>query len=192
MKLLKERILRDGISLDGGVLKVDSFINHQMDSSLMKSIAVEFVKQFAHLPITKIITIEASGIAPAIMVGYLLEIPVLFVKKATPKTMADFYMTKTYSFTKDRTYDIVVSKQLLQAEDRLLFIDDFLANGNAAQAVDNLVQQAGASLLGMGFIIEKAFQEGGQKLRALPDMKVVSLARIKELGNNKIVFEEEA
>lgn len=191
MKLLKERILRDGISMDGGVLKVDSFINHQMDSSLMKSIAVEFVKQFAHLPINKIITIEASGIAPAIMVGYLLEIPVLFVKKATPKTMADFYCSKTYSFTKDRTYDIVVSKQLLQPEDNLLFIDDFLANGNAALGVQDLIKQAGASLLGMGFIIEKAFQDGAKKLRALPDMKVVSLARIKELGNNKIVFEEE-
>ena len=106
MKLLKDRILKDGKSFDKGILKVDSFINHQMDPILMKSIAVEFVRRFGNLPINKIITIEASGIAPAIMTGYLLELPVVFVKKAKPKTMENMVSTTAYSFTKDKEYTI--------------------------------------------------------------------------------------
>src|SRR5690606_1325031 len=116
MKLLKDRILNDGKSLAGGILKVDNFINHQMDPVLMKSIAVEFVRRFADLPINKIITIEASGIAPAIMLGYLLELLVVFVKKAKPKTMGDMYVSEVHSFTKNRTYDICVSKEFLVPE----------------------------------------------------------------------------
>lgn len=191
MKLLKDRILHDGKSLEGGILKVDNFINHQMDPVLMKSIAVEFVRRFADLPINKIITIEASGIAPAIMLGYLLELPVVFVKKAKPTTMADMYVSQVHSFTKNRTYDICVSKEFLAPGDNVLFIDDFLANGNAAFGMLDLVKQSGASLLGMGFIIEKSFQEGGKRLRELSDLRIESLARIKSLEVNKVRFEED-
>lgn len=191
MKLLKDRILHDGKSLAGGILKVDNFINHQMDPVLMKSIAVEFVRRFADLPINKIITIEASGIAPAIMLGYLLELPVVFVKKAKPKTMGDMYVSEVHSFTKNRTYDICVSKEFLVPEDKVLFIDDFLANGNAAFGIMDLIQQSGASLLGMGFIIEKSFQEGGKRLRELSDIRIESLARIKFLEVDTVGFEED-
>ncbi|MGJ1517580.1 xanthine phosphoribosyltransferase [Sphingobacterium siyangense] len=191
MKLLKDRILHDGKSLAGGILKVDNFINHQMDPVLMKSIAVEFVRRFADLPINKIITIEASGIAPAIMLGYLLELPVVFVKKAKPTTMADMYVSQVHSFTKNRTYDICVSKEFLTPSDNVLFIDDFLANGNAAFGMLDLVKQSGASVLGMGFIIEKSFQEGGKRLRELSDLRIESLARIKSLEVNKVSFEED-
>ncbi|MDF2516575.1 MAG: xanthine phosphoribosyltransferase [Sphingobacterium sp.] len=190
MKLLKDRILNDGKSLSGGILKVDSFINHQMDPVLMKSIAVEFVRRFADLPINKIITVEASGIAPAIMLGYLLELPVVFVKKAKPKTMGDMYTSEVHSFTKNRTYDICVSKEFLTADDKVLFIDDFLANGNAAFGILDLIQQSGAAVLGMGFIIEKSFQEGGNRLRELPHIRIESLARIKSLEVGKVSFEE--
>ena len=188
MKLLKERILKDGQSFDGGILKVDSFINHQMDPILMKEIAAEFVNRFADLNINKIITIEASGIAPAIMVGLALELPVVFVKKAKPKTMADFYASQVYSYTKDKTYDVCVSSQFLNEGDNVIFIDDFLANGNAALGVKSLIKQAGANLLGMGFIIEKSFQEGRERLLD-QGVRVESLVRLKWLGDNEIEFE---
>jgi len=187
MRALKERILKDGKSFDGGVLKVDSFINHQMDPILMKSIGVEFVRKFGHLPINKIITIEASGIAPAIMLGYLLELPVVFVKKSKPKTMQGTLSTSVYSFTKDRHYEICVSTDFLNADDNVLFIDDFLANGNAALAVHELVQASGATLMGMGFLIEKSFQAGRERLDVL-NIQIESLAQIQELGTDKIVF----
>ena len=189
MKILKERILKEGKSFDGGILKVDGFINHQMDPLLMKSIAVEFVRRFGNLPINKIVTIEASGIAPAIMLGFLLELPVVFVKKAKPKTMGNMISTTVQSFTKGVDYQVVVSRDFLTPEDNVVFIDDFLANGNAAVGVLDLINQAGAHLYGMGFIIEKSFQKGGERLRNL-GVKVESLARIKELSDNKIVFDE--
>ena len=187
MKLLKERILKDGKSFDGGILKVDSFINHQMDPILMKAIASEFVKRFDDLDINKIITIEASGIAPAIMVGLELNLPVVFVKKAKPKTMADFYSSQVYSFTKDRTYDVCVSSQFLNEDDKVVFIDDFLANGNAALGVKDLIKQSGAKLQGMGFIIEKSFQEGRDRLID-EGIRVESLVRIEWLGDDSIEF----
>lgn len=189
MKLLKNRILKDGKSFDGGILKVDSFINHQMDPILMKSIGVEFVRRFGNLPINKVITIEASGIAPAIMLGYLLELPVVFVKKAKPKTLENMVTTQVYSFTKDITYDVCVSRDFLNSNDTVVFIDDFLANGHAAIGVKDLVEKSGAKLAGMGFIIEKSFQEGGRRLRE-QGVHVESLVRIKDLGDNKIEFEE--
>ncbi len=188
MKLLKDRILKDGKSFEGGILKVDSFINHQMDPILMKSIGVEFVRRFGHLPINKIVTIEASGIAPAIMLGYLLELPVVFVKKAVPKTMDNMVTASVYSYTKDKTYDICVSRDFLGPNDQVVFIDDFLANGNASIGVYELIQKAGAQLLGMGFVIEKSFQLGSARLEEL-HITVESLARIKELGENKIIFD---
>ena len=185
MKALKQRILQDGRCFEGGILKVDNFINHQMDPILMKSMAVEFVRRFAGSNINKILTIEASGIAPAIMVGYLLELPVVFAKKKIPSTMENMLATKVYSFTKDRTYDVCVSKDYLHEGDKVLFIDDFLANGNAAKGIIDLVKQAGAELEGMGFLIEKAFQHGGEYLRE-QGIHVESLAIIESLDNCEI------
>ena len=185
MKALKERILRDGKCFEGGILKVDNFINHQMDPILMKSIAEEFVRRFASTNINKVMTIEASGIAPAIMVGYLLELPVVFAKKKKPVTMENMLTTSVYSFTKDRSYDVCVSKDFLSKGDRVLFIDDFLANGNAAKGIIDLVEKAGAELSGMGFIIEKAFQHGGDYLRNA-GIRVESLAIIESLDNCEI------
>lgn len=185
MKALKDRILCDGKCFPGGILKVDSFINHQMDPILMKSMAVEFVRRFAGVEFNKVMTIEASGIAPAIMVGYLLELPVVFAKKKQPKTMENMLMTQVHSFTKDRDYTVCISRDFLQAEDKVLFIDDFLANGNAACGCMELIRQAGAKLAGMGFIIEKSFQPGGKLLRE-QGVKLESLAIIESLANCRI------
>ena len=189
MKALKERILRDGKCFPGGILKVDSFINHQMDACLMRSMAVEFVRRFASARINKVITVEASGIAPAIMVGNLLEIPVVFAKKKKPSTMENMLCTTIHSFTKAKDYTVCVSGEFLDPQDRVLFIDDFLANGNAAFGILELVQQAGASLEGMGFLIEKAFQKGGDKLRA-QGIHVESLAIVDSLDNCSILLRD--
>ena len=185
MKALKERILKDGRCFPGGVLKVDSFINHQMDPVLMKSMAVEFVRRFADTEINKILTVEASGIAPAIMVGYMLELPVVFAKKKKPSTMENMLVAEVYSFTKGTTYTVCVSRDYLQPGDKVLFIDDFLANGNAGKGMIDLVQQAGAELVGMGFLIEKAFQKGGDMLREA-GIRVESLAIIESLEDSQI------
>ena len=189
MKELKDRILQDGRCLPGGVLKVDNFINHQMDPILMKSMAVEFTKRFARADVNKIITIEASGIAPAIMVGYLLGLPVVFAKKRQPSTMENMLVSDVFSFTKNESYSICVSKDYLKPGDKVLFIDDFLANGNAAKGIIELVHQAGAELVGMGFLIEKAFQEGGEFLRNT-GIHIESLAIIESLDNSEIRFKE--
>lgn len=189
MKRLKDRILQDGKCFEGGILKVDSFINHQMDPILMKSIAVEFVRRFAGSDINKVVTIEASGIAPAIMVGYLLEIPVVFVKKKMPKTMQHMLTTTVHSFTKDRDYTVCISNDYLTPDDKVLFIDDFLANGNAALGMLDLIKQSGAELVGMGFVIEKSFQEGGKMLRNM-NIRVESLAQIDSLDNCTITFKK--
>lgn len=185
MKELKERILKDGKCFSGGILKVDSFINHQMDPILMKSIAEEFVRRFDGTEINKVITVEASGIAPAIMVGYLLGLPVVFAKKKQPSTMENMLVTEVFSFTKNQPYTICVSKDYLQPGDKVLFIDDFLANGNAGKGIVDLVRQAGAELAGMGFIIEKAFQEGGKLLRS-SGIHIESLAIIESLDDSQI------
>lgn len=185
MKELKERILSDGVALEGGILKVDSFINHQMDPQLMMNIAREFVRRFEAHTIDKIITIEASGIAPAILVGYILNKPVLFVKKSVPSTMSDMICTEVFSFTKNRSYTVSVSRKYISAGEKLLFIDDFLANGNAAKGVAEIVSKAGATLVGMGFIIEKGFQQGRKTLAHL-DLQIESLAIIESLDNCQI------
>ena len=185
MKALKERILKDGRCFEGGILKVDNFINHQMDPILMKSMAVEFVRRFASSKIDKILTVEASGIAPAIMVGYLLELPVVFAKKKMPSTMENMLVTEVFSFTKNKSYKVCVSKDYLCPGDKVLFIDDFLAHGNAAKGMIDLVQQAGAELVGMGFLIEKDYQDGGAFLRN-EGIHVESLAIIESLDNCEI------
>lgn len=189
MELLKNKILDQGKCLKDGVLKVDNFINHQIDPKFMQHVALEFVQRFQGVGINKVVTIEASGIAPAIMVGYLLDVPVVFGKKKKPSTMDDSYHTQVYSFTKNTTYDIVISSEYLNPSDKILFIDDFLANGNAAVGILDLVEQSGSTLVGMGFVIEKSFQQGREKLESL-GVHVESLARIKDLSNCEIKFED--
>ena len=189
MKELKERILSDGRCLPGGILKVDNFINHQMDPVLMKRMAQELVSRLGGCGANKILTVEASGIAPAIMVGYLMELPVVFAKKRVPSTMEGTLTAEVFSFTKNRTYTICVSAEYLHKGDRVLFIDDFLANGNAALGVLELVEKSGAEIVGMGFLIEKSFQRGGEELRGR-GVKVEPLARIASLDDCKITFDE--
>lgn len=186
---LVERIKQDGKCLEGGILKVDSFINHQIDPTLLQSMSIEFVRRFANKDINKILTIEASGIAPAIMVGFLLNVPVVFAKKKKPSTMDNMLTTEVFSFTKNRAYTVCCSKDFLGKGDKVLFIDDFLANGNAAKGIIDLVKQAGAELSGMGFIVEKSFQHGGDFLRE-SGYQVESLAIIDSLDDCKITFKE--
>ena len=184
---LKQRILSDGHCLPGGILKVDSFVNHQMDSRLMGKIGKELAERFKSSGADKILTIEASGIAPAIMTGYWMDIPVVFAKKKRPSTMDNMISTTVFSFTKNRNYEVCVSRNFLSKGDRVIFIDDFLANGNAAQGIVDLVKQAEAELVGMGFIIEKSFQHGGDSLRS-QGIRVESLAMIESLDNCEIKF----
>lgn len=185
MELLKQRILQDGRCYPGGILKVDNFINHQMDPMLMYKIAEEFICRFEGTDINKIVTIEASGIAPAIMVGYIMQLPVVFVKKKQPKTMENMLSTTVHSFTKDRDYTVCISSSFLTPEDKILFVDDFLAFGNAAMGMVELTQLSGATLAGMGFIIEKAFQDGGNRLRDR-GIRVESLAIVDSLDDCRI------
>ena len=185
MKTLKDRIQKDGRCFPGGILKVDNFINHQMDPLLMMQMAEEMVRRFKGTTINKVLTVEASGIAPAIMVGYLLNVPVVFAKKSQPSTMENMLVSEVFSFTKNRTYTICVSRDFFQPEDKVLFIDDFLANGHAGKGIIDLVNQAGAEVVGMGFLIEKAFQRGGELLREA-GMHVESLAIIESLDNCEI------
>lgn len=187
MELLKDRILKDGKCFPGGILKVDNFINHQMDPVLMQKMAEELVRRFSNHRINKVITIEASGIAPAIMVGAILNVPVLFAKKKQPSTMQNMLVTEVYSFTKGKSYSVCVSSDYLCKDDRVLFVDDFLANGNAAKGIIDLIEQAGATLEGMGFLIEKSFQKGGEELRA-GGLHVESLAIIESLDDCQIKF----
>lgn len=167
MKLLIDRILQDGRSLPGGILKVDSFLNHQLDPNLMYKVAEEFSRRFAGKRFNKIVTIEASGIAPAIMMGYILQLPVVFIKKKQPKTMDNMLVSEVKSFTKNRVYTVCISRNFLTPDDHVVFIDDFLAYGNAALGMIDLARQAGATIEGMGFIIEKGFQGGGDRLREM-------------------------
>ena len=189
MQLLKKRILQDGRCFEGGILKVDSFINHQMDPGLMKSIAVEFVRKFGASNVNKIMTIEASGIAPAIMTGYLMDLPVVFAKKKSPKTIQNPLSTVVHSFTKDRDYEVVISADFLTPDDNVLFIDDFLAYGNAALGILDLMKQSGAHLVGMGFIIEKEFQNGRKRLEE-KGVRVESLAIIEDLSHCRIKIKD--
>ena len=186
MKALKDRILKDGKCYPGGILKVDKFINHQMDPNLMKDIAVEFIRRFASTKVNKILTIEASGIAPAIMMGFLMNLPVVFAKKK-PSTMGNMLATKVTSFTKQREYDVIISRDYLTADDHVLFIDDFLANGNAANGVIELCKMSGATIEAMGFIIEKAFQHGGDFLRE-HNIRYEALATVESLDDCKILL----
>ena len=190
LKVLKERILQDGRLMEGGILRVDSFVNHQMDPCLMKEAAAEFMHRFADLKVNKILTIEASGIAPAVMLGYLMELPVVFAKKIL-STMSQCYHTEVRSFTKQRSYNVVINKEYLTADDHVLFIDDFLAFGNAAIGIVDLCQQAGATIEGMGFLIEKEFQRGRELLQLEGIRHIESLAIIESLTDSQIKIKDD-
>ena len=167
MELLKERIRKDGVIKEGNVLKVDSFLNHQMDVALFHEIGLEFKRRFEGEEINKILTIEASGIGIACVVAEVFHVPVVFAKKTQTKNIAgDVYTTKVESFTHGRVYDIIVSKQFLGKGDKVLIIDDFLANGKALEGLSQLIQDSGAELVGAGIVIEKGFQVGGDLIRS--------------------------
>ncbi|ADY20944.1 xanthine phosphoribosyltransferase [Bacillus paranthracis] len=188
MKVLQEKILNEGKVLSGDVLKVDAFLNHQIDPVLMQEIGKEFAKRFKEENITKIVTIESSGIAPAVMAALELGVKVIFARKRKSLTLQDnMYVASVYSFTKQETNEISLSRNHIDESDRVLIIDDFLANGQAALGLMSLVEQAGASIAGLGIVIEKAFQDGGKKLRE-QGVRVESLAEIASLDNNAVTF----
>ena len=166
MKLLEERIRKDAIVKEGNVLKVDSFLNHQMDTDLFNEMGKEFKRLFADKPINKILTIEASGIGIACIVAQHFHVPVVFAKKSQSINIdGDVYSTKIESFTHKKVYDVIVSKKYIGKDDHILLIDDFLANGCALEGLINLVQSAGATVEGIGIAVEKGFQEGGKRIR---------------------------
>ncbi|MDO4921317.1 MAG: xanthine phosphoribosyltransferase [Phascolarctobacterium sp.] len=168
MKLLEEKILKDGVIKSGNVLKVDSFLNHQIDVPFIAELGKEFKRQFADCPINKILTIEASGIGIACVAAMSFGVPVVFAKKTTGSNMdKDVYFTQIYSYTHSKTNDVVVSKRFLNKNDHVLIIDDFLANGCALEGLIDIVRQAGGTVEGIGVAIEKGFQGGGDKLRAM-------------------------
>ena len=184
MKLLEERIRKDGKIKGGDVLKVDSFLNHQMDVALFQEIGKEFYRLFGDCGVTKILTIEASGIGIACVTAQFFACPVIFAKKNKTKNIAgDVYTSKVESFTHGKVYDIIVSKEFRLPGDRVLLIDDFLANGSALQGLIQLVRDAGAELVGAGICVEKAFQPGGNLIRSM-GVRVESLARVKSMGED--------
>lgn len=193
MKLLEERIQKDGIVREGNVLKVDSFINHQMDIPLFREMAKEWKRLFAGKPVNKVLTIEASGIGIAAVVASEFNVPVVFAKKSMSINLDyDNYETKIQSFTHKKIYNVIVSKKFLTAEDHVLIIDDFLANGCAMEGLIDLAHQAGATVEGLGIAVEKGFQKGGDKLRQ-EGYRVESLAIIESMdaATGEIVFREQ-
>ncbi|WP_223067086.1 xanthine phosphoribosyltransferase [Paenibacillus caui] len=188
MKLLVDKVMQEGIVLSDHVLKVDSFLNHQMDPVLMREVGKEFTRLFAQEKITKVLTIESSGIAPGIMTALELNVPLIFARKHKSLTLKDnIFVEKVYSFTKRETNEITVSKKFLAENDRVLIIDDFLANGEAAFGLARIVEQAGAHVVGIGIVIEKAFQPGG-RLLAEAGYHVESLVRIASLENGTVTL----
>lgn len=191
MKLLQDKIVQEGKVLSSNVLKVDTFLNHQIDPLLMKEIGHEFVSRFSNQPITKVLTIESSGIAPSVMIGLELGIPVVFARKRKSLTLVDnLYSSKVHSFTKNETNEIAVSNHFLSAEDNVLIIDDFLANGEAVKGLLDIATQAGANVVGVGIVIEKGFQDGGKLLRE-QGIRVESLAIVESLEDGKVTFATE-
>jgi len=188
--LLKAKIRTEGQVLSEQVLKVDAFLNHQIDPALMQAIGREFARRFAEAGVTKIVTIEASGIAPAVMTGMELGVPVIFARKHQSLTLTDnLLVASVYSFTKQMESTIAVSTTHLSPDDRVLIIDDFLANGKAAKALISIIGQAGAQVAGLGIVIEKSFQAGRAELDAL-GYRVESLARVASLTNGQVTFAE--
>lgn len=190
VQILKDRIRKDGKIKAGNVLKVDSFLNHQMDIKLFGEIGKEFKKRFSDAEVTKILTIESSGIGIACIVAQYFDVPVVFAKKTQTKNIAgEVFTTKVESFTHGRVYDIIVSKEFMGPGDRVLLIDDFLANGKALEGLAALVRDSGAELVGAGIVIEKGFQVGGDLLRA-EGIRLESLAIVESMDEEtqSIVF----
>ncbi len=190
MELLEERIRRDGVVKSEGVLKVDGFLNHQMDINLFNEMGKELKRLFADAPINKILTIEASGIGIAAVVAQHFDVPVVFAKKSQSINLdGDVYSTKIQSFTHQRIYDVIVSKKFLSADDHVLLIDDFLANGCALNGLIDLVEDAGATVEGIGIAVEKGFQPGGDDLRSR-GYHLESLAIVQSMNpeTGEIVF----
>ena len=189
MKILEERILKDGVIKPGGILKVDNFLNHQIDTRLLNDMAEEFYRLYKDEGINKILTIEASGIAIAAMTGYVFGCPLVFAKKSKSRNIADnLWSTEVESFTHGNTNSVVVSKEYLSSSDKVLIIDDFLATGAALKGLLDLCSQAGAQVAGCGIAIEKVFQGGGNELRE-KGIRVESLAKISSMSDNAIIFE---
>ena len=191
MQLLEERIRKDGIVKPGNILKVDSFLNHQMDIPFINELGKEFKRRFADAPITKILTIEASGIGIACLVAQHFNVPVVFAKKAQSLNLdGEMYCTKVQSFTHKRVYDVILSKKFLSAEDHVLIIDDFLANGCALQGLMEIVKASGAVLEGAGIVVEKGFQNGGDSLRE-QGIRVESLAIVDSMTDDSVSFRKD-
>lgn len=188
MELLKQRIVEQGKTVGSDVVKVDMFLNHQIDVNLLCEIGKEFRRRFPSDKITKILTIEASGIGIACIAAQYFNVPVVFAKKGANRNVGDnIYKADVYSFTKGTTTTIGVSKNYLTPDDHVLIIDDFMANGKAVHGLLNIINQAGASVEGIGIVIEKGFQPGGDSLRSL-GYKVESLAIIKSIDDGNIIF----
>lgn len=190
MQLLKERIVKDGTVKPGNVLKVDSFLNHQMDIDLINEIGKEFRRRFPSDKITKILTIEASGIGIACIAAQYFHVPVVFAKKAQSINIdGEVYHTKVESFTHKKVYDVILSKKFLDADDHVLVIDDFLANGCALMGLLDIIKEAGATIEGAGIVVEKGFQQGGQIIRQ-NGIHLESLAIIEKMTDTSLTFRE--
>lgn len=190
MQLLKERILKEGRNLGGGILKVDGFINHQVDPTLMDACGKEFTKLFRNIGATKILTAEISGIAPAVTTGIHLGLPVVYARKHKPITMPDqVFLTLTPSHTKGRMVELIISPEYLSGGEQVLIIDDFLASGATILGLVQLAQTAGAQIVGIGTLIEKTFEGGRQALGHL-DVPIEALARVKAMEGDRIIFQD--
>ncbi|MUK87440.1 xanthine phosphoribosyltransferase [Ornithinibacillus sp. L9] len=191
MKALENAIVKHGKVLSDTVLKVDSFLNHQIDPELMQQIGEEFAVHFQKAGVTKILTLESSGIAPSVMAGLQLKVPVVFARKKKSLTLKDeLYLAEVYSFTKKETNEISISKDYISSNDIVLIIDDFLANGQAVLGLMEITKQTGASLAGVGIVIEKGFQNGAKLIRD-KNIPLKSLAIIDSLANGQITFRKE-
>ncbi|MFD1884585.1 xanthine phosphoribosyltransferase [Paenibacillus wenxiniae] len=191
MELLRNKVISEGIVLPGNVLKVDSFLNHQMDPVLMQEIGREFRRRFADAGVTRVLTIESSGIAPGIMTALEIGVPLIFARKQKSLTLTeDIFVETAYSYTKQQSNDITVSKKFIHPGDRVLVIDDFLANGEAAFALARIVQQAGAEVAGIGIVIEKSFQPGAALLTG-EGYRLESLVRIAGLADGEVQFADD-
>lgn len=192
MKLLEEKILRDGVAVNDNILKVDSFINHQVDPELMMALGKDLAAHFQDKNVTKVATVESSGIAPALTCAMALGVPLIILKKQPSKTLnSDLYQTIVTSYTKGTSYELTLSSKYISADDHVLLIDDFLANGEAATGALRLIRKSHATVAGIGILIEKSFQPGREKLTS-QGIEVYSLARIKKMDKDYIEFIEEA
>lgn len=188
MNILEERIIKDGVVKPNNILKVDSFLNHQIDPNLLSELAKTLKEYFADKGITKVLTIEASGIALGIMVAQQFDVPLLFAKKAKSANLdSDLYSSTVKSYTYNREYSMIASKKFINSDDTVLIVDDFLAEGNAAYGLIDIAHQAGAKVAGIGIAIEKGFQDGGKRLRA-DGYDLLSLSIVEEFDGDKIVF----